>query len=101
MPMNPNTETANGNDMKTIDIIGWGFLLIVAGFSITEISYWLQRFELIPTIIAGFMVAAAIKKFRLIEFKPKRKKQQSAKAKATQKKLRELRAAQKKNGTRQ
>lgn len=73
MPMNPNTETENGNDMKTIDIIGWGLFLIIAGFAIGELSYWLERFKLIPTISAGIIFAVAVNKMGIIKQAPKKK----------------------------
>ena len=73
MPMNPNLETENGNDMKTIDIIGWGLFLIISGFAIGELSYWLEHFKLIPTIAAGIIVAVAVNKMGLIKQAPKNK----------------------------
>ena len=73
MPMNQNLETENGNDMKTIDIIGWGLFLCVAGVAIGELSYWLEHFKLIPTIAAGIIFAVFVNKMGLIKQAPKKK----------------------------
>lgn len=73
MPMNPHLETENGNDMKTIDIIGWGLFLCVAGFSIGELSYWLEHFKLIPTIAAGLIFSAIVARMGLIKQAPKKR----------------------------
>lgn len=97
MPMNPHLETENGNDMKTIDIIGWGLFLCVAGFAIGELSYWLEHFKLIPTIAAGLIVAVSVNKMGLIKWAPKKKKPQSSKTQKAAQIRRVIRNAQNQN----
>lgn len=97
MPMNTRTETENGNDMKTIDIIGWGLFLCVAGFAIGELSYWLEHFKLIPTIAAGLIFSAIVARMGLIKKAPKQKKPQSSKAKKAAQIRRVIRNAQNQN----
>lgn len=65
--------------MKTIDIIGWGIFLAVAGFAIGELSYWLEHFKLIPTIIAGFIIAAFVQHMGIIKQPPKSKHRKRSK----------------------
>lgn len=78
--MNQSTEIENGNDMKSIDIIGWGLFLCVAGFAIGEISYWLTRFDLIPTIAAGLIFAVIVQHMGIIKNKPMKSKSRSHRA---------------------
>ena len=93
--MNQHTETANGNDMK--NIIGWGLFLALCALAVDHISYWLQYFDLIPTIAAGLIVAAIVARMGLIKKAPKQKKPQSSKAKKAAQIRRVFRNAQNQN----
>ena len=79
------------------NIIGWGLFLAFCALAVNHISYWLQYFDLIPTIAAGLIVAAVVAGMGLIKKAPKQKKRQTSKTKKAAQIRRVIRNAQQQN----